>query len=140
MRVVLDVNVWISALLWRGVPRQVVDLAVNQQITIFASELLFGELEITLKRAKFQKQIKALPTTVDDLIDVASSFLQWCEITYVDVPQLRDPKDAMILATALSANAEAIITGDRDLLILGEFTDIPILTPQNFIELYFPHA
>ncbi|OCR02649.1 putative toxin-antitoxin system toxin component, PIN family [Oscillatoriales cyanobacterium USR001] len=139
MRVVIDVNVWISALLWRGVPRQVVDLAVNQQITIFASEVLFGELEITLKRAKFQKQIMSLPTTADDLTDVARSFLQWCEITFVDVPQLRDPKDAMILATALSANAEAIITGDRDLLILKEFSGIPILTPQNFLKLYFPN-
>jgi len=105
MRVVLDVNVWISALLWRGVPRQVVDLAVNQQITIFASEVLFAELEITLKRAKFQKQIMSIPTTVDDLID-----------------------------------AEAIITGDNDLLILTEFAGIPILTPQNFLELYFPNS
>lgn len=140
MRVVLDVNVWISALLWRGVPRQVVDLAVNQSITIFASEVLFGELEVTLRRAKFQQKIRSFPTTADELIDVARSFLQWCERTSVDVPQLRDPKDAMILATALSANAEAIITGDRDLLILREFAGIPILTPQNFIELYFPNA
>jgi hypothetical protein len=46
----------------------------------------------------------------------------------------------MILATALSANAEAIITGDRDLLILTEFAGIPILTPQNFLELYFPNS
>ncbi len=45
MRVVLDVNVWISALLWRGVPGQIVDLAQNQQITIFASASLLSELE-----------------------------------------------------------------------------------------------
>ncbi len=58
MRVVLDVNVWISALLWGGTPRQVVDLAANRQIIIFASEPLFEaekralELEELLTRSK----------------------------------------------------------------------------------------
>lgn len=53
MRVVLDVNVWISALLWGGVPGQMLRLARNQQITIFASEALFLELETSLRRDKF---------------------------------------------------------------------------------------
>lgn len=57
MRIVLDVNVWISALLWGGVPGQILRLARNQQIGIFASEALFLELETTLRRAKFQPRI-----------------------------------------------------------------------------------
>lgn len=43
------------------------------------------------------------------------------------------------MAAALSANAEAIVTGDLDLLVLTEFNEIPILTPQDFISSYFPN-
>lgn len=50
MRVVLDVNVWISALLWGGTPAQLLHLAKSQEITIFVSEDLLEELEVTLKR------------------------------------------------------------------------------------------
>ena len=48
MRVILDVNVWISALLWGGVPDQVLILAESKRIRIFASEALFVELETTI--------------------------------------------------------------------------------------------
>ncbi len=54
------------------------------------------------------------------------------------VPELRDPDDAIVLATALAANAEAIVTGDGDLLVLNEFSGIPIVTPQDFLSRYFP--
>jgi len=53
MKVVVDVNVWISALLWPGVPRKIIQLAQASQITIFASEDLFHELETTLKCSSF---------------------------------------------------------------------------------------
>lgn len=84
MRVLLDVNVWISALLWRGVPGQIVDLAENQQIiTIFASKALLAELETTLRRAKLQPKIQSLGVTVEDLLAVARQLLQLCQETSV---------------------------------------------------------
>ncbi len=90
MRVVLDVNVWISALLWRGVPGQIVNLAENQQITIFASENVLSELETTLRRAKLQPKIQSLDVTVEDLLTLARQLVELCPVTSVDVPQLRD--------------------------------------------------
>lgn len=55
----------------------------------------------------------------------------------VDVPQLRDQDDVIILAAALAANADFIVTGDQDLLTLNEFTGIPIVTPKDFLNRYF---
>ncbi|MEH2399549.1 putative toxin-antitoxin system toxin component, PIN family [Nostoc sp.] len=46
----------------------------------------------------------------------------------LSTPQLRDPDDTVILGTAVAANAEVIVTGDLDLLMLTEFNKIPILT------------
>jgi len=134
MEVVLDVNVWVSALLWGGVPRQVVDLAGDNQIKIYASESLFLELETTLRRSKFQPKILTLNTNIEDLLRVVKSLLNWCEITSLSVPELRDPKDTIILATAIAAKVQVLITGDQDLLILQKFRGISILTPQDYLK------
>ncbi|MBG1271596.1 putative toxin-antitoxin system toxin component, PIN family [Nostoc sp. WHI] len=138
MRIVVDVNVWISALLWGGVPDIVLILAEEQKITIFASDALFLELETTLRRPKFKSKIESLNLRVEDVINATRNALQFCLTVSVDAPQLRDPKDIVVLAAAIAANAEAIITGDLDLLVLVEFNGIPILTPQDFLMRYFP--
>lgn len=78
MRIVLDVNVWISALLWGGVPGQMLRLARNQQIAIFASDALFLELENTLRRAKFQPRIQQRGYTIEYLMLVAKGFSLPC--------------------------------------------------------------
>ncbi|MDZ7992365.1 MAG: putative toxin-antitoxin system toxin component, PIN family [Nostoc sp. EfeVER01] len=137
MRVILDVNVWISALLWGGVPGKTLRLARNQQINIFASEFLFLELEKTLKRDKFQLRLQQRGYTLEDLMFVVKGLSNDCPTISVDAPQLRDPKDNLVLAAAVAANAEAIVTGDLDLLVLIEFNGIPILTPQDFLSRYF---
>jgi hypothetical protein len=140
MRVVVDVNIWISALLWGGVPDKVVILAQEQTITIFASDALFLELETTLRRPKFQSKIQSLNLNLEDVIDATKDVLEFCPTISVDVPQLRDPKDTVVLAAAVAASAEAIVTGDLDLLVLIEFNGIPILTPQDFLSRYFSNS
>jgi putative PIN family toxin of toxin-antitoxin system len=137
MRVVLDVNVWVSGLLWRGIPGLILDLSENQQITILISEVLREELEDTLRRIKFQSKIQSLATTVEGLLTVIEELSQFCSHLSVDVPELRDPDDLIILGTAQASQAEVIITGDRDLLVLKSFNGIPILTPQDFLKNYF---
>ena len=64
MKIIVDVNVWISAILWDGVPDQILQLAEDKKITIFASEPLLVELEATLNRRKFQARLQALDLTV----------------------------------------------------------------------------
>lgn len=72
-------------------------------------------------------------------MSVTKGFSDSCSTTSLDVPQLRDPKDIIILAAAVATNTEAIVTGDLDLLVLTEFNGIPILTPQAFLSRYFPN-
>ncbi len=136
MRVVLDVNVWISALLWGGVPAQLLHLAKSQEITIFVSEDLLEELEVTLNRVKFTRQLQKRGYSVNELIEVTRGFSEQCSNMSINVPQLRDPKDNKIIAAALSADAEVLISGDLDLLTLQEFSGIRIVTPTDFINLF----
>lgn len=141
MRTVLDVNVWISGWLWRGIPGEIIILAQNRQISVFASAELLEELEATLRRDKLQSRIEFVGANVDNLILKTRQLSQISLTSVIDVPQqLRDPDDAMILATARAADAEAIVTGDLDLLTLNEFEGIPILKPVDFLSRYFPIA
>ncbi|MHC5734444.1 putative toxin-antitoxin system toxin component, PIN family [Nostoc sp.] len=137
MRVILDVNVWISAFLWGGVPAKTLNLARNQQISIFVSESLLLELETTLKRDKFQLRLQQRGYTVENLMYVVKGLSNYCPTVPVDAAQLRDPKDNLVLAAAVASNCEAIVTGDLDLLVLIEFNGIQILTPQDFLTRYF---
>ena len=138
MRIVLDVNVWISGLLWRGVPGRIFDLAEERQIAIFISEPILKDVKEILGRNKLRARIQSLGITVEDLLVTVEQLSELCPTTSVDVPHLRDPDDAVILAAASAAEAVAIVTGDLDLLVLAEFNGIPILTPQDFLSCYFP--
>ena len=138
MKIIVDVNVWISAILWDGVPDQVLQLAEEKKITIFASQPILVELEATMNRRKFQARLQALDLTVDNIINAAKDIINFCPTTTIDVPQLRDPKDLTILAAAMSAGVDAIVTGDLDLLVLTEFNGIFILNSQDFLNRYFP--
>jgi len=136
MRLVLDVNVWISGLLWQGVPRQVIDLARSGAVTIVVSEPILSELEEVLARAKFQSKMRSLGITSQDLMYLVRHLSEVCVPILVDVPNLRDPDDAVILGTAITAKAVLVVSGDLDLLVLEEFADIPILTPNDFLDVF----
>ena len=137
MKVVLDVNVWISGLLWGGVPGQILKLAKNQRITIFASEKILADIEDTLERPKLQSRKQYWGYTTAYLMTIVQELIQPCVDRLLEVPQLRDADDAVILASAIVIQAEVIITGDLDLLTLHDFENIPIITPQEFLSRYF---
>ena len=135
MKVVIDVNVWVSALLWGGVPGQIVRLVYEQTLEEYVSAELLQELEATLRRAKFQPRLEKRQQTVAELMAIATALCPSVLIDDVDIPNLRDPDDTKIIATAISANAEVLITGDQDLLVLQDVQGIHILTPAQFLEL-----
>jgi len=137
MNVLLDTNVWISGLLWGGNPRKIIQQAEREQITIYLSLSLFQELEETLKYPKLQVRLQALGIAVNQLLLGVRQITQFCEpIPLSEVPELRDPKDKIILEAALSVPVDVIVSGDRDLLVLGEFQQIPIVTVLDFLERY----
>jgi len=137
MKVVVDVNVWISGLLWGGVPGKILKLAKNQRITIFASQKILADIEDTLERPKLQSRKQYCGYTIAYLMTIVQELIQPCVDRLLEVPQLRDADDAVILASAIVIQAEVIITGDLDLLTLHDFENIPIINPQEFLSRYF---
>ena len=137
MKVLLDTNIWISGLLWGGNPRRIIQLAVSEQIVLYSSKLLVDELQATLAYPKLQRRLEKLAITAEELLLKVAAITQLSQpVAISDVDRLRDPKDKIVLETALAVPVEVIISGDEDLLILREFQQIPILTTKQFLENY----
>lgn len=138
MKIVLDTNIFVSGWLWAGIPARFFRLARTRQLIICASEPILAELENTLKKQKLQARLQSLSFTVNVLMSGTRELVEIYPISTLDVPELRDPNDNMILAMAIAAGAEAIVTGDLDLLVLQEYQGIRIVTTREFLERYFP--
>lgn len=128
MRVVADTNILISGLLWHGAPRQLIDAAQAGVIQLVTSQVLLDELARVARMAKFERRLATLETTVAELL-AAYAEKATCIVPATIPPTiLRDPDDDAVLAAALGGQAELIVSGDRDLLELGQFRNIPIVS------------
>jgi len=132
MRVVFDNNVLISAaLLKNSLPFRAFEYAVKQHVILRSHDTL-SELSTTLSKSKFDHYFMDNNSRIEFVI----SYIQATENIEVNhrINICRDPKDNMYLELALSGEAEYIVTGDSDLLVLHPFENIQIITPKFFIE------
>ena len=127
MRCVTDTNVVVSGLLWLGNPGRLLEAAANGRITLYTSPVLVAELRSTLSYNRLAKYVERSGLTLDELL---TRYLNVAIVVEPDtVPQIvRDPDDDHVLACALAAQADLIVSGDQDLLVLGSYRDIPIVT------------
>ncbi|NJL54710.1 putative toxin-antitoxin system toxin component, PIN family [bacterium] len=137
MNVVIDSNIWVSGLLWGGPPGQVLQLARQGQITAYTSLAQLEELARTFSKPKLQPKLRQLGTDADSAMGAIREATLVIAAPLLPIDRLRDPDDATILAIAIAATTDSLISGDLDLLTLTEISGIPILTPQAFLVRYF---
>lgn len=128
MRLVLDTNTALSGLLWGGPPAQLIDAAIEEHIQLCSTDALLEELRGVLQRRKFAKQLLARNVTPDALWSGYAALVTRVAALPIPPTVLRDPADDQVLSAALAARAEMIVSGDLDLLELGSFRGIPILS------------
>ncbi|MBD1212961.1 MAG: putative toxin-antitoxin system toxin component, PIN family [Dolichospermum sp.] len=136
MKVVLDTNIWVSAIIWGGLPDQILLLHEQDKLTIAMSQKLLDELECTFNKRKLAPKLQALSLTVPIVINLIRESVIFYSIQELNVPELRDVDDNIILATAIAGEVDVIITGDQDLLVLVEYQGIAIKTAKDFLNEY----
>jgi uncharacterized protein len=133
MRLVLDTNVVISALLWRGAPNKLLRGGLESDIRFFTSSPLLAELSDVLSRPKLQRQIVRVRSSVPQLIGNYSASATRVEPLRI-LPIAPDPDDDMVIGTALAAKADLIVTGDRTLRSIAQYQGIRLVSVVEALE------
>ena len=131
IRVVLDTNIIISAALSKNsTPDKVVNYAIDNAILLISNDT-FNELQEKLLSNKFDKYVQ---------LETRKTFLKTLHATFEMVTiekritACRDSKDNKFIELAVNGNANFIVTGDKDLLVLHPFETVEILTAADFLK------
>ena len=133
MRLVIDTNVLISGYGWDGPPRQLIDRATNNQVTLYASDLTLAEFAGVISREHLRPQWMRRGQTSEGIYADYDLLTYKVKVGIVEAIS-RDPKDDKFLATALAANADVLVSGDDDLKVLNPWRGIEILSPSETLE------
>lgn len=131
VRLVLDTNVVISALLWRGTPYRLLEaICRHEGLTLYSSPVLLVELTDVITRPALSRRLASIGRTAREIL---ADYIEAIELAEpVEVPRIaRDPDDDHVLACALACEASLIVSGDSDLLALEGYERIPIVTPAE---------
>lgn len=132
MRCVFDTNILISALLFpNSKPDRAVRYGLENGSVLISLEML-EELNEVLGRKKFDRYL-----TIEEREEFLATFVERTVLIeiVVNVQACRDPKDDKVLDLTLNGDADYIITGDRDLLVLHPFCGVQIVTVENFLKI-----
>ena len=130
LRVVLDTNIFVSSVFWRGNPYKIVQLALDKKIKVITSLEILKELEKVLKR-NFEENEDFIIGQIDLILEYATVIKTISKINAVK----DDPDDDKIVECAIDSKSDYIITGDPHLLRLKEFKEIRIVTAKEFLEI-----
>ncbi len=128
-RVIIDTNLWISLLLSRDYSK-FANILDNQDITLVFSRKLLEELIDVCHRPKFKKYFGK--EDIEELISIIDRVADFIEVTS-EVNVCRDANDNFLLALAIDGQADYLITGDSDLLVLKQIEKTTILSMAEYL-------
>jgi len=129
VRIVLDTNVALSALLWRGTPYQLLDAIRSRgEVRLFTSPALLEELAEVLTRPSATKRLAVIGKSAHEVLLDYVEAVEMVEPEHVPRVVPADADDDQVIAAAIAAGADWIVSGDADLLSMASYQGIPILT------------
>lgn len=133
MRAVIDTNVLIAGLLWRGPSHKLLEHARDGTVSMLSSPILLAELADVLARSKFRAILTRTRTSSASSLEEIRGLAEVIAPPPLPRPVCRDPDDDEVLALSIAAKADCIVSGDKDLLSLGAFQGIPIISPAEAV-------
>jgi putative PIN family toxin of toxin-antitoxin system len=135
LRVVVDTNVIVSGLFWQGPPKQLYHGLLNGQFNLLLTELLLDELRDVVTREKFKARFAAIGFSPSQFLLQYAVNAIMVEPADIRADAVRDAKDRAVLGCAVGGEADFVVTGDNDLLVLKRYQSIPIVKVTEFLGL-----
>ena len=134
----IDTNIWVSGLLWRGMPWKLLCLAEAGKVELCMAPAMLDELAKVLSYERLQPRLEQLGLTSAELVAYAMDLASIFEVPEGPPIVVADPDDDVFLRCAVVADATCVVSGDNHLLDLGEYAGIPIITIRDFLAKEFP--
>ena len=131
-KVVLDTNILISGYLFGGIPRKIIELGRKGEIEILTSDDSEKELIRVLGYEKFGLESDEILLIIQDFKSFAVEVDIFQKIDVIE----KDATDNIFLELAVCGDAEYIVSGDKHLLRLGQYSTIEIIPARRYLELY----
>jgi len=132
-RLVLDTNVVVSALLWGGKPLELLAFAEQGDARLHASPPLIDELASTLAKPKLARVLAASGRSTAEHVADYRRLVTLIRPALPEGAWSRDPDDDRVIACALAAQADFLVTGDEDLLSLERIEALGIVSPADLL-------
>ena len=130
IRIVVDTNIWISLLIGRSL-ENLLNILDRPYFELIGTDLLFQEVAEVTQREKFAKHFS--PKDARQLLKWMKSAMTNIELNS-DIPRrCRDVEDDYLLELAIQSHAIYLVSGDNDLLSIGEIEGCKIMTVSQFI-------
>ena len=133
LKLVADTNTVVSALLWHGAPHRLFQAIETEELSFYASRALIDELADVLARRKLAAAIRASGKTVSALVAEYQQLVELVRPRALRRHVGRDPDDEAVIACALAARADLIVSGDQDLLVLKTYRRIRIVSATEVL-------
>jgi hypothetical protein len=132
LRVVLDTNSLVSALITRGKPRALLRKIIDKKLTLVISNQIIQEFKIVMKRPKFQRYVDS--SDIDEFLTRLIKISELIEVKSDFNIVKGDPTDDIILNCAYDGKVDYIVSGDEHLLALKNFKGIKIVTADETLK------
>jgi len=135
LKAVLNTNVWASAMIWGGLPAEVISAAEDSRVCIITSEAIIEEINQTLAYPRLRRVYEDAGVNRQELIEAALRIGKLVEVkTKVNVVH-EDPADNKFLECAFDGKADFLVTGDEHLLRIGHYKATRIVSVRQFLRI-----
>ncbi|HLC65585.1 MAG TPA: putative toxin-antitoxin system toxin component, PIN family [Candidatus Nanoarchaeia archaeon] len=128
-RIVIDTNVFISALGWGGKPNELIERVIDKEYELYSSIKQIKELKKVLDYPKLNFSEDEKKRILEKIYEIANII-----DTKIEINAAEDPDDNMLLECAAEADADCIISGDDDLRKLKKFKKVRIMSVGEFLK------
>ena len=135
LKAVLDTNVWVSAMIWGGLPAEVISAAENKRICIITLEAIIEEINQTLAYPRLRRVCEDAGVNRQELIEAVLRIGRLVEVKMKGNVVHEDPADNKFLECAFDGKADFLVTGDEHLLRIGHYKATRIVSVRQFLRI-----